>query len=131
MQSPPLIRAIAKDSVLSKTKLIAEPWDIGGYQVGSFPNWDVWAEWNGIFRDTFRRFFRGDPGLKKDLATRLSGSADLYHKNNRCAIVSLSLPIACGALFAPIGTTAVDPCGKAQCMLRAWGNSEISLKVAA
>lgn len=83
LQSPPLIRAIAKDPVLSKTKLIAEPWDIGGYQVGSFPNWDVWAEWNGIFRDTLRRFFRGDPGLKKDLATRLSGSADLYHKNNR------------------------------------------------
>ena len=90
LQSPPLIRAIAKDPVLSKTKLIAEPWDIGGYQVGSFPNWDVWAEWNGIFRDTLRRFFRGDPGLKKDLATRLSGSADLYHKNNRCAFFCLN-----------------------------------------
>lgn len=85
LEVPPLIRAIAKDSLLSKTKLIAEPWDIGGYQVGSFPNWDVWAEWNGIYRDVVRRFIRGDLGMKKELATRLSGSADLYHNHNRYA----------------------------------------------
>ena len=71
--------------MLSKVKLIAEPWDCGGYQVGSFPNWDIWAEWNGIYRDVVRRFVRGDPGLKAELATRIAGSADLYHTNNRCA----------------------------------------------
>lgn len=83
LEAPPLIRAIAKDSVLKNTKLIAEPWDIGGYQVGSFPNWDVWAEWNGMYRDVVRRFVRGDLGMKKDLATRLSGSADLYNNHKR------------------------------------------------
>ena len=83
--APPLIRAIAKDPVLSSVKLIAEPWDCGGYQVGSFPNWDVWAEWNGIYRDVVRRFVKGDEGLKSDFATRISGSADLYHNHNRCA----------------------------------------------
>lgn len=86
LEVPPLIRAIAKDPVLNKTKLIAEPWDIGGYQVGSFPNWDIWAEWNGMYRDVVRRFVRGDLGMKKDLATRLAGSADLYHNHNRCGI---------------------------------------------
>ena len=84
MGAPPLIRAISKDPVLSKVKLIAEPWDCGGYQVGSFPNWDIWAEWNGIYRDTVRRFVRGDPGLKAELATRIAGSADLYNTNKRC-----------------------------------------------
>ena len=66
-------------------KLLAEPWDCGGlYQVGSFPNWDVWGEWNGRFRDDVRRFIKGDPGCKPAFATRIAGSADLYHKNNRC-----------------------------------------------
>ena len=50
-------------------------------QVGSFPNWDVWGEWNGRFRDDVRRFIKGDPGCKPAFATRLAGSADLYHKN--------------------------------------------------
>lgn len=59
-------------------KLIAEPWDLGMYQVGSFPNWDVWAEWNGKYRDDVRRFVKGEPGMKSALATRLAGSADLY-----------------------------------------------------
>ena len=58
MTNPPLIRAITKDPVLSKVKLISEPWDIGAYMVGSFPNWDVWAEWNGKYRDDVRRFIR-------------------------------------------------------------------------
>ncbi|CAG9464293.1 unnamed protein product [Pedinophyceae sp. YPF-701] len=83
LPAPPVIRAIAKDPVLSKVKLIAEPWDIGMYQVGSFPNWDVWAEWNGKYRDDMRKFFRGDPGLKSALATRLAGSTDLFQTNNR------------------------------------------------
>jgi isoamylase len=85
LTAPPLIRAISKDPILSQCKLIAEPWDCGGYQVGNFPNWDVWAEWNGIYRDTMRRFIRGDLGVKSEVATRLSGSADLYNKNKRCS----------------------------------------------
>lgn len=63
MAVPPLIRAICKHPVLSKVKLIAEPWDLGMYQVGSFPNWDVWAEWNGKYRDDLRRFIKGEPGV--------------------------------------------------------------------
>ena len=68
----------------TQVKLVAEPWDCGGlYQVGSFPNWDVWSEWNGKFRDDVRCFLRGDPGYKGAFATRLAGSADLYHSNKR------------------------------------------------
>ena len=84
MEAPPVIRDISKDPVLSKCKLIAEPWDCGGlYQVGSCPNWDRWAEWNGKWRDCVRRFVRGDPGQKKELATRMAGSADMYAVNQR------------------------------------------------
>ena len=59
-------------------KLIAEPWDVGegGYQVGNFPV--LWAEWNGKYRDTVRRFWKGDSGLLSDFAYRLTGSSDLY-----------------------------------------------------
>ena len=72
-----------------QVKLIAEPWDCGGlYQVGGFPNWDVWGEWNGKYRDDVRRFIKGDAGVKSAFATRISGSADLYHVNNRCLIYS-------------------------------------------
>ncbi|MEW5299319.1 MAG: hypothetical protein WDW36_002345 [Sanguina aurantia] len=80
---PPLIRDIAQHPVLSKVKLIAEPWDLGMYQVGSFPNWDVWAEWNGMYRDAVRKFIKGDTGMKKAFATRMSGSSDLYAVNQR------------------------------------------------
>ncbi|EFJ47823.1 hypothetical protein VOLCADRAFT_117715 [Volvox carteri f. nagariensis] len=83
LDAPPLIRAISKHPLLSQTKLIAEPWDIGMYQVGSFPNWDVWAEWNGRYRDDVRKFIKGDPGMKRAFATRLAGSADLYNNHNR------------------------------------------------
>uniref|UniRef100_A0ACD5XVE0 Uncharacterized protein n=1 Tax=Avena sativa TaxID=4498 RepID=A0ACD5XVE0_AVESA len=84
LDAPPLIREIAKDSVLSRCKVIAEPWDCGGlYLVGQFPNWDRWAEWNGKYRDDMRRFIKGDPGMKGVLATRVSGSADLYQVNKR------------------------------------------------
>lgn len=84
MSAPPLIRAIAKDEILSRCKIIAEPWDCGGlYLVGSFPNWDRWAEWNGKYRDDMRRFVKGDPGMKGSFATRVSGSADLYMVNKR------------------------------------------------
>lgn len=68
-----------------QVKLIAEPWDCGGlYQVGGFPNWDVWGEWNGKYRDDVRRFIKGDAGVKSAFATRIAGSADLYHVNHRC-----------------------------------------------
>ena len=84
ISAPPVIRAIAKDPELSRVKLIAEPWDCGGlYQVGSFPNWDRWSEWNGSYRDVMRGFIKGDEGLKSDFARRLSGSSDLYHNHNR------------------------------------------------
>jgi isoamylase len=72
-----------QDPVLSAVKLIAEPWDIGpgGYQVGHFP--PGWAEWNDRFRDTVRRYWRGDAGQVADLATRLTGSADLFNRRGR------------------------------------------------
>jgi isoamylase len=74
---------IKQDPVLSQVKLIAEPWDLGegGYQVGNFPV--GWAEWNGKYRDTVRRFWRGDAGRVPDLAYRLSGSSDLYGRDDR------------------------------------------------
>jgi len=75
--------AVRQDPVLSQTKLIAEPWDIGpgGYQVGGFP--PGWAEWNDRFRDNVRAFWRGDEGQLAELATRLTGSADLFRHNGR------------------------------------------------
>jgi glycogen operon protein len=79
LASPPLLEQIAGDPVLAGTKLIAEAWDAAGlYQVGRFPNWGRWAEWNGRFRDDIRRFVRGDPGTVGSLATRLAGSSDLF-----------------------------------------------------
>ena len=79
LANPPLLEQIAGDPVLANTKLIAEAWDAAGlYQVGSFPNWGRWAEWNGRFRDDIRCFVRGDPGMAGNMATRLAGSSDLY-----------------------------------------------------
>ena len=74
----PLLRALVDDPALSQAKLIAEPWDLGpgGYQLGGFP--DYWGEWNDRFRDTARRFWRGDGGALGELATRLSGSQDVF-----------------------------------------------------
>jgi glycogen operon protein len=74
---------IHQDPVISQVKLIAEPWDVGpgGYQVGNFPV--LWSEWNGKYRDDVRRFWRGDGGLASELATRLSGSSDLYDRDGR------------------------------------------------
>ena len=75
--------AVAQDPVLSRAKLIAEPWDTGadGYQLGRFP--PAWAEWNDRYRDSVRRFWRGDAAQLPELATRLSGSADLFDKRGR------------------------------------------------
>ncbi|MBW6501779.1 MAG: glycogen debranching protein GlgX, partial [Bacteroidales bacterium] len=74
---------ICQDPVLSQVKLIAEPWDLGpgGYMVGNFP--ELWSEWNGKYRDTVRRFWRGDEGQLSELAYRLTGSSDLYKDSNR------------------------------------------------
>eukprot|EP00252_Welwitschia_mirabilis_P008381 TRINITY_DN2017_c0_g1_i3.p1 TRINITY_DN2017_c0_g1~~TRINITY_DN2017_c0_g1_i3.p1 ORF type:complete len:717 (+),score=131.78 TRINITY_DN2017_c0_g1_i3:57-2207(+) len=95
LNSPPLIKAIAKDSVLSKCKIIAEPWDCGGlYLVGRFPNWDRWAEWNGKYRDDVRRFIKGEAGMKGSFATRLAGSSDLYQTNARKPFHSINFVIA-------------------------------------
>mmetsp|Transcript_63876 Transcript_63876/g.202119 ORF Transcript_63876/g.202119 Transcript_63876/m.202119 type:complete len:767 (+) Transcript_63876:388-2688(+) len=95
MARPPLIAAISKDPVLSQVKLISEPWDCGGlYLVGSFPNWDIWSEWNGRYRDDVRRFIKGDEGVKKGFATRVAGSSDLYHNNNRKPYHSVNFVIA-------------------------------------
>lgn len=73
--------AISQDPVLNTIKIIAEPWDIETYQVGNFPV--DWSEWNGKFRDTIRRFLRGDAGQLQDLGWRLTGSADLYGDDGR------------------------------------------------
>jgi glycogen operon protein len=80
--------AISQDPVLNRVKLIAEPWDIGTYQVGNFPV--DWSEWNGRFRDTMRRFGKGDGGQVRDLGWRLTGSADLYGDDGRSAYNSIN-----------------------------------------
>jgi isoamylase len=81
---------ITQDPVLARVKLIAEPWDLGdgGYMVGSFPH--GWAEWNGKYRDTLRRFWRGDPDQLGELASRLSGSSDLYAGARRAPSASVN-----------------------------------------
>ncbi len=81
---------IHQDPVLSQVKLIAEPWDIGegGYQVGNFPV--GWTEWNGKYRDTVRRFWKGDGGVASELATRLAGSSDLYSHSGRRPYASIN-----------------------------------------
>ena len=79
MVAPPLLESLARDPVLGKTKLIAEAWDAGGlYQVGSFPSWHRWSEWNGKYRDCVRRFIKGDAWLAPELLQRIGGSPDLY-----------------------------------------------------
>jgi len=83
MESPPTLERIAQDAVLSSTKIIAEAWDAGGaYQVGWFPG-GRWAEWNDRFRDEIRKYWRSDPSETRHLATRLSGSSDLYLRDGR------------------------------------------------
>ena len=81
---------ILQDPILSQVKLIAEPWDLGsgGYQVGNFPH--QWSEWNGRYRDTIRRFWAGDGGLISEVATRLTGSSDLYQHNGRKPYASIN-----------------------------------------
>lgn len=84
MANPPLLESLAFDPVLAKCQLIAEAWDAGGlYQVGSFPNYGRWQEWNGKYRDTIRKFLKGDMGQVGEMAQRLQGSPDLYQNAGR------------------------------------------------
>jgi len=85
---------IGQDPVISRVKLIAEPWDVGdgGYQVGNFP--PGWAEWNGQYRDAVRRFWRGDAGMLPELATRVAGSSDLYGPSGRQPHASINFVTA-------------------------------------
>ncbi len=84
MSKPPLLQSLAFDPVLGNVKLIAEAWDAGGlYQVGSFPSWNRWAEWNGRYRDDMRCFLKGDYGMAQAAINRITGSLDLYGKENR------------------------------------------------
>lgn len=84
MANPPILESLAFDQVLGKMKLIAEAWDAGGlYQVGSFPSWNRWAEWNGRYRDDMRSFLKGDDGMAGNAITRITGSRDLYSPESR------------------------------------------------
>jgi len=85
---------VNQDPVVSQVKLIAEPWDVGdgGYQVGGFP--PLWTEWNGKYRDTVRDFWRGEPGTLGELASRFTGSSDLYEIDGRRPIASINFVTA-------------------------------------
>ena len=79
LANPPLLESLAYDPVLARSKLIAEAWDAGGlYQVGSFPAYGRWAEWNGKYRDALRRFLKGEMGVAGEMAARIQGSPDVY-----------------------------------------------------
>ena len=90
MHNPPLLWGIELSDVLAHTEIIAEAWDAAGlYQVGTFPGYR-WMEWNGRYRDSVRRFVRGDTGLVGEIASRLAGSSDLYQANQRLPINSVN-----------------------------------------
>ncbi len=91
LADPPLIEDLAHDPVLANCNLIAEAWDAGGlYQVGNFPDYGRWAEWNGKFRDAARRFLKGDPGVTGEIVQRIMGSPDLYRHAGRKPTASLN-----------------------------------------
>lgn len=84
MSKPPLLKSLAFDPILGDVKLIAEAWDAGGlYQVGSFPSWNRWAEWNGRYRDDLRSYLKGDYGMSHVAAQRITGSLDMYGREGR------------------------------------------------
>ncbi len=84
MAEPPILHEIACDAILGKVKLIAEAWDASGlYQVGNFPAFSRWSEWNGRYRDDMRRFLKGDAGLAGTAITRITGSGDMYDRATR------------------------------------------------
>ncbi len=91
LANPPLVEFMAHDPILSHCKLIAEAWDAAGlYQVGSFPAYRRWAEWNGQYRDGIRRFLRGDAGLVGAVSQCIQGSPDLYGSSGRGAAASIN-----------------------------------------
>ncbi|MGN0325465.1 MAG: glycogen debranching protein [Lachnospiraceae bacterium] len=84
MSKPPVLQNLAFDPILGRVKLIAEAWDAGGlYQVGSFPSWNRWAEWNGRYRDDMRSFLKGDSGYAWQAIQRMAGSEDIYAPGGR------------------------------------------------
>jgi glycogen operon protein len=88
--NPPLLEQIAEDPILRDVKLIAEAWDAGGaYMVGRFPG-ERWSEWNGVFRDDVRRYWRGDVGMAGPFASRLCGSADIYEHSGKAPLHSIN-----------------------------------------
>ena len=90
---PPLLKILAHDPILGRTKLIAEPWDAGGlYHVGEFPSYGRWSEWNGKYRDCIRKFLKGDEGQVEEMIQRLMGSPDLYP--DRGALASINFVTA-------------------------------------
>ena len=90
MEFPPVLWQIELDDVLAETKVIAEAWDAAGlYQVGHFPGFR-WAEWNGVYRDTLRKFIAGEAGIVGDLADRITGSPSLYQSNGHLPINSVN-----------------------------------------
>lgn len=89
MASPPLLEILSHDAVLSKCKLIAEAWDAGGlYQVGNFPSWGRWAEWNGQYRDTLRKFLKGEGYEAENVMRRIEGSQDMYKTRSSNATIN-------------------------------------------
>ena len=91
MSNAPLLQNLAYDQILADVKLIAEAWDAGGlYQVGTFPSWNRWAEWNGKYRDDMRDFLKGDIGLMPVAARRIAGSKDIYNPEHRGENVSVN-----------------------------------------
>ncbi|GAB0492018.1 hypothetical protein MMPV_003277 [Pyropia vietnamensis] len=95
LANPPVVERITKDPCMRDVKLIAEPWDCGGlYQVGTFPHYGVWSEWNGKFRDVVRQFVKGDHGLKGVFASRLCGSQDMYGPSGRAPYHSINFVTA-------------------------------------
>lgn len=91
MSNPPLLESLAFDPILGNVKLIAEAWDAGGmYQVGSFPSWNRWVEWNGKYRDDIRSFLKGDDYKTQVAANRISGSPDIYNPADRGCFASVN-----------------------------------------
>ncbi len=91
LANPPLLESLAYDPVLAHCDLIAEAWDAGGlYQVGNFPSYGRWMEWNGKFRDAARRFLKGDPGVVGEMVQRIMGSPDLYAAAGRKPTASIN-----------------------------------------
>lgn len=108
LSNPPLLETLAFDPILGKCKLIAEAWDAGGLdQLGTFPAYGRWAEWNGKFRDDLRRFLKGDDGMVGRLAQRVQGSPDLYGGDKRGPTASINF-VTCHDGFTLYDTFAYN-----------------------